>query len=241
MDKNHRTKNQRNSEQFQLRGFTLVELMIAMLLGIFLIGAVILTYLASRSAAADAEQLSRMQENVRFATEYIVRDLRNAGYADEMGSLLYDRAYVRGEFATIGANNETLAVRYLGRGHCTDVFEDIRVVENEYSVNNGQLLCVGRYVDPVDGTFLSEGGATVLLTGVVGVEFNSICPATSPNCTCAVDEDDSVEESCIGMRVRLDLQGLRAGTAFDVRSVEFRAAFRNVILERVKLGIPSAS
>ena len=224
-------------------GFTLIELMIAMMLGIFLIGAVILTYLSSRSAASDAEQISRMQANVRFAVEYMIRDFRNAGYADELGSLIYDRAYVRGEMATIGANNDSLTVRYLGRGHCTDVFNEVRIVENEYSVNEqlGQLVCQGRYVDPTTGTFVASGSAIALLNGVNGLRFDYICPDGTTTCACALgDTDASVANSCIGITARLDFQALRAGTGFDIRSIQFQTAFRNVILERMRRGIPPA-
>ena len=223
------------------QGFSLIELMVALLLGVFLIGAVILTYLSSRSAAADAEQISRMQENARFAVEYIIRDLRNAGYADELDALLWSRQYVRGLFADVtGEGNDTLTIRYLGRGHCTDVFREVKVVQNVYSVNtDDQLVCEGFAVEEGDDDFVS-GGSVALLTGVTGLQFSPICPADEPNCDCSIASED-ISNSCIGMQVSLNFGGLRVGGAVDSRSIVFQAAFRNIILERIKVGVPVPS
>ena len=234
------------------RGFSLIELMVALLLGVFLIGAVVFTYLTSRSAASDAEQLSRMQENVRFAVEYLIRDLRNAGFADDLDSTVWAWSFVRGAFATIetdGNGRQTLVVRYLGRGHCTQAFNQFEVVQNAYSVDpvTRQLVCRGQHAsaptnegDPVS---FDDGGTVSLLPGVRAIQFNPICPAgvDQADCQCQHDaSDESVSRSCIGMRVQLDLEGLRAGAEFDTRSIAFQAAFRNVVLERIKRDIHAA-
>ncbi len=59
-------------------GFSLVELMIALLLGLFIIGGVISVFLSSRVAYQQNENLGRMQENGRYAFEILGRDLREA-------------------------------------------------------------------------------------------------------------------------------------------------------------------
>ena len=60
-------------------GFSLVELMIAMVLGLFLIGGVVSVFLANRQVYRQNENLARMQENARYAFEILARDIREAG------------------------------------------------------------------------------------------------------------------------------------------------------------------
>lgn len=66
--------------RWQERGFSLIELMIAMVLGLFIIGGVIVVFIGSSQSFSSNESLSRVQENGRFALELIARDLRNVGY-----------------------------------------------------------------------------------------------------------------------------------------------------------------
>ena len=61
------------------RGFTLIELMIALLLGLLVMGAAISLFLSNRQAYSATEGLGRVQENVRFAFELMARDLREVG------------------------------------------------------------------------------------------------------------------------------------------------------------------
>jgi len=61
-------------------GFSLVELMIAMILGLFIIGGVIAVFIGSSASFRSNDALSKVQENGRFALELIAHDLRNVGY-----------------------------------------------------------------------------------------------------------------------------------------------------------------
>lgn len=61
-------------------GFSLVELMVAIVVGTLMLGGVIQLYLSSKQTYNAQDQLARMQENGRFAMELITRDLRRAGY-----------------------------------------------------------------------------------------------------------------------------------------------------------------
>lgn len=63
------------------RGLSLVELMIAMLLGLILVGGVIEVFLSSRASYRLSSALSEVQENGRFAMNFIVHDARQAGYS----------------------------------------------------------------------------------------------------------------------------------------------------------------
>lgn len=62
------------------RGFSLVELMIAITLGLVLSAAIIQVFLASRASYQVQESLSMIQENARFGMHFMGRELRMAGY-----------------------------------------------------------------------------------------------------------------------------------------------------------------
>lgn len=62
------------------RGLTLVELMVAMLLGLLVTGGVIQVFLGNRATYAFNEGLSRLQENGRFALDTLNHRVRMSGY-----------------------------------------------------------------------------------------------------------------------------------------------------------------
>jgi type IV pilus assembly protein PilW len=62
------------------RGFTLVELMIALLISLILMGGVVQVFSSSTKTYRAHEGLSRIQENGRFALEFLKRDIRMADF-----------------------------------------------------------------------------------------------------------------------------------------------------------------
>ena len=60
-------------------GFTLVELMVAMVIGLFLLAGVISIFVTSRESFRTNENLARIQENARFSFEILMREIREAG------------------------------------------------------------------------------------------------------------------------------------------------------------------
>jgi type IV pilus assembly protein PilW len=61
-------------------GFTLIELMIAMTLGLLLVLIIAQVFLDSKAAYTSIEELSRVQENARFTMNQMGRIVRMAGY-----------------------------------------------------------------------------------------------------------------------------------------------------------------
>ena len=61
------------------RGLSLVELMISITLGMVAVAGAISIYLSNRSSYKLVEGAARVQENARFAMEFMGRDLREAG------------------------------------------------------------------------------------------------------------------------------------------------------------------
>ena len=62
------------------RGFSLLELMVAMAISLLLLAGVIAVFLSSRSSYETTERFSRIQENGRFALDQLAFDIRSAGY-----------------------------------------------------------------------------------------------------------------------------------------------------------------
>jgi type IV pilus assembly protein PilW len=59
-------------------GFTLVELMISLVLGLIVTSAALAMFLANKQVYATSEHLGRVQENVRTAYEVMTREMREA-------------------------------------------------------------------------------------------------------------------------------------------------------------------
>lgn len=61
-------------------GVTLIELMVALAIGTILVLGLVQVFAASRAAYSTAEGMSRVQENARFALDFLQREIRMAGH-----------------------------------------------------------------------------------------------------------------------------------------------------------------
>lgn len=73
------------------RGVTLVELMIAIVIGLFLIGGLVFLFVASKGSYTETERLARIGENGRFAWRILERDLRLAGFMGGVAAASVER------------------------------------------------------------------------------------------------------------------------------------------------------
>lgn len=62
------------------KGFTLIEIMIALFIGIFLAAGAAKIFLNTNNSNRLQENLSRMQENARFAMHFLREDIQQAGF-----------------------------------------------------------------------------------------------------------------------------------------------------------------
>jgi type IV pilus assembly protein PilW len=141
------------------RGFTLVEVMIAIAIGLFLTTVIANLFINSRTAYNTTDEISRMQENMRFAYELLTRTVRVAGYRSSPNSsatgdfgVFIPRPVPPGDIAINGTDDDvngsdTLTIRYQGSGVPADgtivdcsgreiVATDI--VTNVFSIRQGQ-------------------------------------------------------------------------------------------------------
>lgn len=231
------------------RGFTLVELMVALALSTFLIGALIVTYISGRAASLEAEQLSRTQENLRFASDFIVRDLRNAGFRDEGNLPIALASEIGSCFAKYGVNartganrvngscvsngdNSRLTIRYAGLGACGLAFQpsnELKMIENTYFVDNGRLVCSGTEVEfDSDDNIVAPTNTVVLASGLESVQFSFLFPdGVASSTVCNFLTNDDLATACIGVEIEMTFEGQ------PQRSATLTAAFRNVALDRL--------
>lgn len=106
-------------------GLTMIELMIAMVIGLFLTVAILQVFVGSRVTYSTQAALAHLQENGRFSTEYLSRDIREAGYQGcsvnntvgntviDDGSDLYD--FIDFTDALEGLNNVSGSLNYGGK------------------------------------------------------------------------------------------------------------------------------
>ena len=76
----YKTKNSFVNTSVNQRGVGLIEIMIAMVLGLLLLNGVIQIFIANKQSYRTSEELGRMQENTRYATYILAKDIRKAGY-----------------------------------------------------------------------------------------------------------------------------------------------------------------
>lgn len=62
-------------------GYTLLELLIALFLGLFLIGGAIQIYLSSKQAYDELDRVTYLQENLRYITDTLTREFRHVDAA----------------------------------------------------------------------------------------------------------------------------------------------------------------
>ncbi|MCF6154296.1 MAG: prepilin-type N-terminal cleavage/methylation domain-containing protein [Candidatus Brocadia sp.] len=68
------------SQKSNERGFTLVELVIGLAISLILMGVAVSMLNVQRKSYSFQEQVTEMQQNIRAATDMMVREIRMAGY-----------------------------------------------------------------------------------------------------------------------------------------------------------------
>ena len=138
-------------------GFTLVELMVASTVGLILVAIIAQIYIGSKQTYRTQDDLSRLQEEGRYAMELINRSLRLAGYRADFTQTyasLFPAATeaiggLEGATATI---SDTLIVRHYGSGVTGTPDNSIRDcagtgvdgttrAQMTFSVAGGALVC----------------------------------------------------------------------------------------------------
>lgn len=164
-------------------GFTLVELMIAMALGLLVVGASISMFLSFSNTYTASESLSRVQENARIAFELMTRDLREAG-GNPCSRLLPVANVLNGAGSTwwsnwgsgvVGYENGALAGSLAG----TDALEIMSGSSTSAVVTNHNPLVAQFTVTPLQHGFVA-GDILMACDYFQAAIFQMTGPATNP-------------------------------------------------------------
>ena len=121
------------------RGVTVVELMIAMVLGLFLMSSVYAMYYKSRQTYRYHNGLAQVQEQGRFATNFLTRSLRTAGFPG-------DNMPPGNKIEGADGLTDTVTVRLRDDLDCLDV-ATAGVAVNRFRINANNLECSGDGID----------------------------------------------------------------------------------------------
>lgn len=109
----------------RIRGLTLVELMVGILVGMFVIAGVIATYLTILRGGSETLKMARLNQEMRAAMDLMSFEIRRAGYAiDAAGAL--DSNLVAAK--TIAISDSCILYRYKTPG--TDEYFGFRLAPN---------------------------------------------------------------------------------------------------------------
>lgn len=173
------------------RGFTMIELMIALLLGLLVVAAASSLFLSNKRVYGATEAVGRIQENQRSAFEILARDIREAGTnpclrlggvnTDTFGvqlaapDLTFWSRFSDGVFGVdgTGANGSDEVTLYMANSGTNAVNEHkrpgnvITVSTPTAGLTNGQqvMVCNNDYAIVFSTTGITSGGTTIGHTG----------------------------------------------------------------------------
>lgn len=78
----------KNNNKLQHKGFSLVEIMISLALGLFILAGISTVYVSTKETYALRDQISELDENARTAMNALRTHLEAAGYASKAGAQL---------------------------------------------------------------------------------------------------------------------------------------------------------
>jgi type IV pilus assembly protein PilW len=189
------------------KGFTLIEIMIALTIGVFLTGALLTIVQTNRRVFGEQSQLAQMQDNERMAMTMLGDIIQTAGYFPRPDvNTLSTALNATGPFTvgqsiygTLGAGppGDQIQVRYMTAGgdgilNCSGLSNPVGALKdvyiNSFQVVNGQLVCtlndlnlntVTQYV-LVGGTSAPASGLDITnMTVLYGVRADATQPGNN--------------------------------------------------------------
>jgi prepilin-type N-terminal cleavage/methylation domain-containing protein len=97
------------------KGFTLVELMVAMAITLVVMGAIFLTFKSQQDSYVIQEQITATQQNVRAAMYILTRDIQMAGYYSNFDTDTYTR-----DWDDLDGDNEVIRPLLFSRNNVAD-------------------------------------------------------------------------------------------------------------------------
>jgi type IV pilus assembly protein PilW len=150
------------------RGFSLIELMIALVITLILLAGIAQIYLGSKKSFNIQNSLGRQQENGRYATETIAQDLRRAGYWGGNADV----------YAVTGTEGTVTPAATCNTGDNTwGRMLDQRI----FGLNQTQTTEIGNYTCLNDGNGYAQGDVVVVRFAAPWVIGGTTTPAIENN------------------------------------------------------------
>ncbi len=171
------------------RGFSLVEIMVALAVGLFLTAGVVQIFLGNKQSYRVAEGSARIQENARFAMEFIAIDARMAGYqgcagasrtvVNTLGASPILRRGLRHPGRGLPGHQRQRLVTQRGRQHFQSALGGRDILTIRGAFGNGTNI-TGQPTDASDCA--SSSSYTQNLKVTSGAGFQSVDYAIASNC-----------------------------------------------------------
>lgn len=174
----------------RLSGLSLVELMVAAAVGLLLMAGAMSIFLSNKRTYEVTDDLSRLQENTRYALEAILRDLRMAGHVgcsnslDALANVAFDAGtQTRGALADFGLPTGSAEVGPGVEG--IDALTDQITPPAGWTLARGSDSLTARYVSGPGAPLATDSSTdAVTATGTVGLAAGDL--AAVVDCTSGV-------------------------------------------------------
>jgi type IV pilus assembly protein PilW len=184
-------------------GFSVVEVMIAMLLSMALAGAIISVFVNNSYSFKQDENIGRMQDDARFALREIAFDISMAGHYADLhipSSVSYDGDLAIGtDCGPVGEANWMYRATEAGTGNSLSIMAidnatNAAVTAAHSCFIGGELqdgtdVVAIKRVAGAEATTLSANGAYLRTNGTVGVLFSGVAPTAPPLVVAAPSAD----------------------------------------------------
>jgi len=152
-----------------LKGFTLVELMIAVAISGIALTAIYQMFIGQRKTYSLQNEIVQMQQNVRACEHMMVREIRMAGY--EVPDI-YVKVDVPGESFSDGVKDAFEEATSQSIAFTSDVDGDGKMETIRYSLKNNSLVRERWRWDTPKGNWKRSGGARSMSENIEGLNFN---------------------------------------------------------------------
>ncbi|WP_144393278.1 PilW family protein [Pleionea sediminis] len=144
----------------KVRGFSLVELMVAGILGLILLGGVVSVFVGSKTSYSMQEELANVQTDGRFAITYMERIVQNSGwFGGTAGSTTAINAANTSDDGSDFDRLSTLMSDMTNTLDCNGANVASGDVISSFYVDEGSLMCQG-----------TGGGAQPVISNVVSFQ-----------------------------------------------------------------------
>jgi type IV pilus assembly protein PilW len=198
------------------RGFTLVELIVALAVSLILLAGVIQVYLSSKQAYRVQDNIARIQENGRLAIDFLSRYIRLAGYRSTLRTSS-DQIFTAGTNQVISGTEtsgqpDSVTVNFQSDGDMVDCLgnsvSDGFLSRDTFQLTGGELQCrsQGNAATPTDTVQSLVGGIQDMQITYGVNAANAFPPVVSQYMTATQVSDANAWEKVVSVRVTLLVQ-----------------------------------